>query len=50
MSELKSVIFGGLALLAGIPVIGIITWILWTYLWTNVLIWIVLAYSVRNYD
>jgi len=50
MSEIKSILVGGLAILAGTPVIGAIAWVLWTYWWTNILVWVALIYLLRNYD
>lgn len=50
MTENKSIIIGGLAVLIGTPFIGMIAWVLWTYPLTNILVWVALIYIVRNYD
>lgn len=50
MSEEKNILVGGLAILAGLPFIGAIAWVLWTYPWTNILVWVAVIYAVRNYD
>ena len=48
--ETKSILIGGLALLIGAPLIWAVVWLVWTYWWTNIIIWVALAYMVRNYD
>lgn len=50
MSENKIILAGGLAILAGTPIVGAIAWALWTYWWINIMVWIAVAYLVRNYD
>ncbi|OGD31510.1 hypothetical protein A3C91_01355 [Candidatus Azambacteria bacterium RIFCSPHIGHO2_02_FULL_52_12] len=48
-SENRNILLGGLALLIGTPIILTIAWILWTYPWTNILVYIALIYLEINY-
>ena len=50
MTENKSILVGGIALLIGTPFLGVAAWILWTYPWTNILVSVALVYLLRNYD
>ncbi len=50
MSENKNILIGGLALLIGGPLVWAVVWLVWTYWWINIIIWVALAYMVRNYD
>ena len=50
MSENKSILIGGLAILVGGPFVWALVWLVWTYWWINILIWVALVYMVRNYD
>lgn len=50
MSENASIFIGGLTILVGVPIVGGIAWILWTYPMTNLLFWGVLGYLIMPYD